>query len=257
MAISYYPNKIRVFPVHQNLTDDILAEHMNNVQAELFGVMAALGTPPHVYNDLQTDGVPTEAIPDDDGGIIDNDTFYTGNLRFWDPKVKPIDHGTVGQRLDDIERGKQNHAFQLVANTLPIASSNTALDRRPSAVRFPKPALTDHDPFELHNGVGVTLRKAGFWAFAGTVAYTLLGSTAGSNNGVYQATIDYDGEFVDGMDRDQLSGSDKTPILQPVLFGFFRSGTQISLRTSQNSGRGQRVRRARLTGICLRETIEV
>jgi hypothetical protein len=256
MAISYYPNRVRDFVTHRNLLDDVDAEHINAIQAELRATMLTLGTSPAVYNDIQTDNVPSAADPNDDGGISDDDSVsFTTTLRYFDPKKKPVDHGSVAQRLDDIERGSQFHAFRLRANGIDNASKSTALSERPRGVRFPKPA-SSNDPYNLHNGVGVTLRKSGFWIFNGSVVYTLQGSTAGSNNGVYQATIDVDGDYLEGMARAEVSGTQNHPIVNPTLMGFFPRGTRVSLRTSQNSGRNQKIRRAMLAGVLIRESID-
>ena len=254
MAVSYYPNRIRTFPVHQNLLDDVDANHINSIQDELGAVMRSLGTAPQVYNNIETDNVPTTAVPNDDGAVVDDDTSFTSVYRYYDPKIKPVDHGSVGQRLDDIERGSQFHAFRLRAAGLTVASGGVGLSVRPKGVRFPKPQA-DQDPYEMHNGVGVTLRKAGFWIFSGSTVYTLQGTTAGSNNGIYQSVIDYDGNFTEGMDRSQETGSNNSPVLNPVLMGFFARGTRISLRTSHNSGRNQKVSIARLAGVLIRESV--
>jgi hypothetical protein len=255
MPISYYPNRIRTFPVHQNLLDDVDANHINNIQNELAAVMFALGTSPQVFNDIQTDFIPTTVTPNDEGGVIDDDTLFQSTVRYYDPKVKPVDHGNVGQRMDDIERGRQFHCFRLRGTGMDIASGNAGLSTRPRGIRLPKPN-SDNDPYDMHNGVGVTLRKSGFWMFAGNVVFTLQGNTAGSNNGDYNATIDYDGNYLDGMVRDEISGRDKHPVLGPTLFGFFSRGTRVSLRASHNSGRLQKIRMARLAGALLRETID-
>jgi hypothetical protein len=252
--ISYYPNRVRTFPTHRNLLDDVDAAHINSIQAELHAVMTALGTNPQIYNDIQTDNVVTEAIPNDEGEVIDDDTIFTSTNRYYDPKVKPVDHGSLGQRLDDIERGKQHHVFRLAANNLNIASKTTSLSSRPGAVRFPKPSASN-DPFNLYNGVGVRLRKSGFWIFHASVLFALQGPTAGSNDGLYQAVIDHNGNFIEGLVREKESGTAKNPTMNPVLMGFFNAGTNISLRVSHNSGRTQKIRNARLAGVLIRESV--
>ena len=255
MATGYYPNRIRTFPTHVDFTEDVLADHVNSIQAELYAVMFALGTAPQVYNNIETDEVPSADTPNDDGSVIDDDTLFTSQFRYYDPKQKPVNHGTVGARLDDIERGTQHHAFHLRANNLDIASKSVALDQRPRGVRFPKPA-SKNDPYGLHNGVGVTLRKAGFWIFFGSTLYTLQGAAQHANDGIYQSTIDVDGDYLEGMVRHREDGSLAHPSLNPTLAGFFPRGARVSLRSSHNSGRNQKIRRAALSGILLRETID-
>lgn len=253
MANAYYPSRIRVFPTHVNLIDDVDAEHINAIQEELSAFMLAVGTSPAVYNNIEVDATVSTALPNDSGAVVDDDTLFTSSSRYYDPKIKPINHGSVAARLDDIERGKQFHCFALRANNLDITSSSTALSDRPRGVRFPKPSNSD-DPYSLHNGVGVTLRKSGFWMFRGSALYTLQGSSAGSNNGTYQATVDVDGDYLEGMVRQQESGSQMHPSLNPTRMGFFPRGARVSLRSAQNSGRSQKIRRASLAGVLIQET---
>lgn len=254
MAISYYPNKIRRFAEHRNLIDDVDASDINNIQAELVAVMSSLGVSPHVFNDIQTDNTVTTVVPNDTGSVVDDDNVaFASTVRYYDPKVKPVDHGSVGNRLDHIERGYQHHCFRLHASGLDIPSGPASLSVRPKGVRFPKPSNAGNDPYDMHNGVGVTLRKSGFWVFYATLIYTLQGSAAGSNNGTYQTTIDVDGSFLEGMDRSLESGAFLHPVHSPVLMGFYNRGQRVSLRTAQNSGRSQKIRIARLAGFLLRE----
>jgi hypothetical protein len=254
MTVAYYPNRIRRWPTHQNLIDDVDASHVNNLQAELERVMLTLGTVPQVYNNIETDGTVTTEVPGDDGSVVDDDTLFTGFVRYYDPKIKPIDHGSVGERLDNIERGSQFHVFRMRANNLDIASSGVSLQARPKGIRFPKPN-SNNDPNEMHNGLGVTLRKSGFWLFSGNVVFNFQGATANSNNGIYQAAVDIDGEFLDSMERDEETGAGKHSVLNPFTMGFFNKGARISLRASQNSGRNQKIRTARLSGVLLRESV--
>ncbi len=253
MAISYYPSRVRNFPTHQNLLDDVDAEHINNIQAELKATMLALGSNPQVYNDLvlDSDGSPA-GVPNDDGSVTDDDVTFTVANRYFDPKIRPFDHGSVGARLDNIERGRQTNVFRLRANNMNIASKVTALGERPSGIRFPKASATA-DPDGLHNGMGITVRKAGFWVFSGSVAYTLQGDAQGSNDGTFQAAIDVENDYLDGMDRREINGKNVHPILNPLRVGFVDRGSRVTLRTSHNSGRGQKIRTARLAGYLLRE----
>jgi hypothetical protein len=254
MTVAYYPSRIRRWPTHTNLIDDVDASHVNNLQAELEKVMLTLGTVPQVYNNIETDGATTVETPGDDGAVIDDDTLFTGYVRYYDPKIKPVDHGSVGQRLDNIERGSQFHVFRMRANNMSIGSSGVSLSARPKGIRFPKPS-SNNDPHEMHNGVGVTLRKSGFWLFSGNVVYNLQGAGVNANDGTYQATVDSDGEFLDSLFRDQIAGTNKDPVLNPFTMGFFNKGARISLRTSHNSGREQKIRTARLSGVLLRESV--
>lgn len=253
---AYYPQRVRAWPTHRNLLDDVDASHVNNIQNEIHSMMITMGTMPHVYNNYDTD--PETGLPVTETGEVINteDTAFTSWFRYYDPKVKPVNHGSVAERMDNIERGKHHYAFSARASNLVISSGPVGLADRPRRIVLPKPTLAN-DPWELYDpSGGFVLRKAGFWALSGSVVWTLMGNTAGANNGTYQATIDAGGEFLEGMDRDQETGQDKAPILKPFLMGFFAKGTVVTLRAAQNSGRNQRLRLSRLSGILLRETIE-
>lgn len=247
-----YPTRIPDFPTHQDIIEQVQAIHVNALQRELTSVIITLGTNPHVYNDINIPEVFTQAYPNDTGSVIDDDTMYQGQYRFYDPTVTPVNHGTVGQRLDDIERGKTRQVFTMTATNLDIASKNTDLSTRPKAIKFPKPSAKE-DPASMYNGTGVTLRKSGHWDFTATVIYNLQGNTAHSNDGRYQASIDHDNNWIEGMERSRESGNNDHPVLNPRLKGYFAAGTIITLRSSQDSGRNQKIRKAMLAGHLVRE----
>lgn len=253
---TYYPKQIRKWPVHRNLLDDVDASHVNNLQSELESVMYSLGVLPHIYNSVETNAEQSTPIDNDPGAVVDDDAPFVSVARTYDPRIKSIDHGNVASRLDNIERGKQFHAFRLVARGLNISSSSTSISVRPKGIRFPKPSSA-HDPYAMHNGMGVTLRKSGFWMFSGSITMTLLAAAASGNDGIYQAVVDWDNNFWEGMDRRKESGAVDHPVLNPVLFGFFKAGTWVTLRMAQSSGRTQRIRSASLSGVLIREAIGV
>lgn len=250
MSLSVYPNRIPLFPTHRNLLDDVDAGHINNIQREVMSLAQSVGTNPHIYNDINLPNVLGSVNTADEGGI-DADTAFSTTTRYYDPKVTPVDHGSVAQRLDNIERGKQNHVFKLRASNIDIASKAIALSERPRGIRFPVPT-TLRDPFSMHDGAGVVLRKSGFWVFNASVVYTLQGSTAAANAGTYQAVIDHDQNWLEGMDRVTID-TNIAPILNPTLAGFFPRGTRIMLRTSHSATANQRIRLATLSGLLIRE----
>lgn len=255
MAVSNYPGRYPAFPTHRNLLDDVDAVHINSIQSELVSVMRALGTSPQVYTHSQLELTETPASAEGDTGALigDDDPLFAGLAVAGVNKVVQFDHGTVGNRLNNIERGRQFQCFTLRGSNIDVPDQVSTISNRPKAIRFPKPNALN-DPYTMHNSAGgVTLRKGGFWIFLANVVFSLLGPQANDNNGMYQATIDYDGNFIDAMARNRLSGNNDNPVLTPVLAGVFSKGDLISLRVSQNSGRLQRIRRARLSGILLRE----
>ncbi|WP_371590933.1 hypothetical protein [Streptomyces sp. NBC_00470] len=46
---SFFPAQVRVFPEHQNQRDWVMAEHVNNIYAEMHGIESTVGTMPHEY----------------------------------------------------------------------------------------------------------------------------------------------------------------------------------------------------------------
>jgi hypothetical protein len=255
MSTSIYPRAIPLFPRHRNLLDDVDANHINVIQRELTSVSGILGVNPHIYNDVTVPQVTVAAIPNDQGGLDPDQTYNTGTRSF-NPQVRAVDHGTVSRRLDNIERGRQNHCFRLSAFAISVPpSSAISFSKRPRGVRFPKPGALA-DPFEMYDGVGVTLRKSGFWTFHGSVAVNILGSTDAERDGTYEAAIDYDGQWIQGLDRFIHTETNKDIVLNPTLSGFFARGTRITLRFAHNSIRSHNIRLARLTGFMIRENDE-
>jgi hypothetical protein len=256
MAVSIYPHGVPKFVMHRNLLDTVEADHLNRVQVELSAVLETLGTNPHIYNDVEIPAIDTSGSPTDDGGVVVDDStqYSSGVYRYFDPKVTPVDHGSVGQRLDDIERGTQNHAFKLAANNVNIPRSSTFLSTRGWGVRMARPALSS-DPFKYFNGSGVTLRKGGFWVFNASIGFNMLSASFANNSGNYQASIDWDGHWQEGMVRFSPASNGQAPILSPTLVGWFPRGTHILLRTTQDSNVTQRASFARLSGYLVREVV--
>lgn len=255
MAVSNYPGRIPSFPTHRNLLDDVDAVHINSIQTELAAVMRTIGTSPEKYTYSELDLTEAASTPEGFNGslISDSDPLFAGLAASEVLKTLQFDHGTVVNRMNNIERGRQFHCFTLRGLNIDVPNQVSSMDNRPNAIRFPKPN-TLNDPYKMYNNTGgVTLRKGGFWIFLSNVVFSLQGAQASSNNGMYQATIDYDGNFIDAMARNRISGNNDFPVLTPVLGGIFGRGDKISLRVSQNSGRLQKIRRARLSGILLRE----
>lgn len=251
MAIAIYPRAIPAFPTHQNLIDDVDASHVNNIQREITSIASVLGTFPQVYNDLTVPQVQTTYTPGDEGGI-DPETDFTGLLRYYDPTITPINHGSISNRLDYIQKGQQNHCFKLRASNISISrSTSVSLSAKPKAVRFPKPSTTN-DPFTMYNGSGVTLRKSGFWTFHGNILYTLQGTNT-QNDGMYVAAIDRQGNWLDGIHRRPVEPTGTAQSLNVTLSGFFNRGDVVKLRSMHNSAVTQKIRIASLSGFLIRE----
>lgn len=252
MSVAIYPRSIPAFPVHRNLLDDVDAEHINLIQRELTAIAGILGINPQVYNDVSVAAVVTSAIPNDTGGI-DGDTIqYDQAARAFNPLVKVVDHGTVGARLDAVETGQQFHCFRLAASTFSISATATLnLTTRPKGVRFPKPNASQ-DPNDMYNGVGVNLRKGGFWSLRGSVLFNRQG-TSNENAGVYEAVIDRNETYLDGMDRIDAAAGQQSITLSPRLEGFYNKGDRVTLRVAHNTAVNQQIRLAVLSGFLLRE----
>lgn len=252
MALSVYPRAIPTFPTHRNLLDDVDANHINNIQRELTSVASYLGVNPAMYNDRITERVVTTETPGDTGGV-DGESSFSGLPRAYDPRIEVIDHGSVAARLDYIQGGLQNHSFTLRASTLDVSSGSTSFSGTPKTVRFPKPT-TKNDPFDLFSGAGVNLRKSGFYMFHAYAVYTLSGSTSAENNGHYLGAVAHNGNWVESVDRRYVSGTSEPQTFSAILMGFFNRGDVIKMRVGQDSGRSQRIRVARLSGMMIRES---
>lgn len=254
-SLSNFPRRIALFPTHRDLLDVVEAQAVNNIQSELTAVQTSLGTNPHIYNDVAVDPQNPTGVVIDEGGEVTDDTLLYNSItyRYYNSKVTPVDHGTVGQRMDDIERGQQNHCFAIAANNFAIRDWPVGTSNKPLGIRFPKPPV-NRDPFKYWNGYGVTLRKGGYWVFKGSIGVALQ-TTNGTSDGVYLGAIDFDGNYLEGMDKQRVTGTAIQPILNPSIEGWFNPGTKIALRVAQHSGRGQRVTFARLAGHLVREGV--
>lgn len=250
--MAVYPSRIPAFVKHRNLLDDVDANHINYIQDEVNAISRYLGPMPHVYNDVATDLQSTAPEATNDPGGVDTLNYTTDAQR---AKVgsKPRVHANVSSRLDYIERGQQNHCFTLIATGVDLAPMAVNFSNRPRGIRFPAPGPR-RDPFGMFNGIGVTLRKSGFWMFNGNMIINTMGNTIAANTGTFQAVIDIDGGWIEGMDR-RFHELRTDLTLSVTRVGFFTAGSRISFRLAQNTPVTQRVRRANLSGVLLREDL--
>lgn len=257
--MSNYPNSLKKFPVHQDVTEFVQAGHVNNLQDEVEAIEETLGTRPQIFEDAEAEIVDFYSQltlgANDAGGL---ESAVSGTLTGFGLTDRAVRinrriYGSVAERLDFIERGKPSPVFRLAASTIDLPSAGVGIDNRPSGIRFPRPT-GQHDPFGMHNGIGVTLKRSGFWVFDGLAMFNMRSNTPANNYGIYSAAIDSAGDWLPGMNRvfffDSTAG---TVIVRTSWHDFFDKGSRISLRVAQNSGVTQGVLKARLSGHMVRE----
>jgi hypothetical protein len=257
--MSVYPSQLKTFVTHKNLIDDVDANDINAIQDELEAVQFTLGRSPTRFTDAQANvtdyyaQIPTSA--GDAGGLEADVVGSISNYGQTDRGVRSdtVDYSSVGARLDAIQRGKANHCFKLSATALDIPTSGVAIDDRPRGIRFPRPSVAN-DPFSLHNGIGVTIKRSAFWTFHGRTVYNLQGSTFAANQGQFNLTVDVDGEWLNGMARVEHDMANNLLIINTFREGFVDRGSRVTLRTSHNSTPTQKVRLATLSGSMIRES---
>lgn len=228
MALSTYPGSVPSFPSHKNLLDDLEADHINFIQRELTAVAGIVGINPHVYNNLESAAISTTGA-----------------------QMRRIDYGTVANRLDGVERGSSRHCFRADTSEVFLSPSPSLTW---STVAFTSPG-SSKDPFDMFNGVGVTLRKAGFWVFQATAFIIMTGELDSDNIGTYQTAIDTNGQWTDGVSRVYHDATTGALAMNMTKFGFFAGGTQVTLSAAHNALATQRISSASISGFLVRENV--
>ncbi|MFK0015761.1 hypothetical protein [Streptomyces sp. NPDC091027] len=154
-----FPNAIRTFPPHTDGRDFVLASDVNEIQDELTGVEATLGTKPQVYTNAT--GKKTE--------YKDLATRLDAMQRYDEQVAK-----TVNKLIDADEAGWN----------LPLASSRTSGTTIPPTKHNLDIATTDWhsitwnipitDPLDLiKNGPTITCPRTGWWIITCRVISTI------------------------------------------------------------------------------------
>lgn len=255
-----YPTSLKNFKTHQDLTDVIYGADMNTVQDELEAVQSTLGVYPYRFADAQAQTTDfyseITGLPGNDTGGLETDVLgmlidYAKADR--SIRTNTVVYSSVSDRLDDIQRGGQTHCFELTARSITVSpSAGSAVDNRPKGIRFPR-STVGNDPFSMHNGIGVTLKKGGYWRFTASVIYNLQTAVQANWTGMYNGAIDVDGDWLKGMARFEHQSNNQLVIMQPVREGFFDRGARVTLRTSHNAPVDHVVRLAGLAGSLVRE----
>ena len=244
MALGVYPYAIPEFPTFRNLQDDINANDINTIQREVSSIAGVLGQIPHIMDDVSIASPTIVSVPTGTGDTSDTITYSP--IRTFDPSGQVTDFGTVANRLRFMTQGKHVHCFKLLGAGIPLAGGDLTA---PKAVRLPL-SNPDWDPAQMYNGSGVVLRKSGFWVIQAAVYFTRQGENA---DGVYQASVDRDGNWAEGTERDRVINNSHDVSLNPSLTGFYERGTTLTLRAAHSAPVSQQIALASLSGYLLRE----
>lgn len=244
MALGVYPYNIPEFPTHHNLLDDINANDINNIQREVSSIAGVVGPLPHIMDDVSISSPSVVSVPTGTGDVSDTITYAP--IRTFDPTGQVTDFGTVANRLRFLHRNQHIHCFKLQGASIPIGTGDLT---NPKAVRLPL-SNPNWDPAQMYNGSGVILRKSGFWSIQGAVFFT---RTAENADGSYQASIDINGSWGEGTDRDRVVNNSHDVSLNPRFMGFLERGTVVTIRAAHTAAASQQIALATLSGFLLRE----
>ncbi|MDX3260706.1 hypothetical protein PV336_15915 [Streptomyces sp. MI02-2A] len=121
-----YPYQYKSFQSHRNLTDDVDASHVNNLQDEVAAIQQTLGIMPH------------------------QDTSLKMKVNTW---------ASVTARLDAIQRGKGVPACYLSKTSDSYKKTSTSGTKR---LTWPRPSAAA-DPENLYVSGGIRTNRAGWW----------------------------------------------------------------------------------------------
>jgi hypothetical protein len=256
--MAMYPNQVKQFKTHVNQIEDVDANDINAIQDEVTQIQKVLGLLPTRYverlgdttnfSSSFTGAAATGGLEADIVGPVAGYTQLDRNV-----KAGTTDYASVAERLDAIQRGHHAHVFKLRGSNITVVPSAAQIDQQPRGVYLPAGnAITD--PFGLYNGVGVTLKKSGFYSFDAHATWNLQGATAAVNNGIYNLAIDVDNDWLDGTDRDEHTANNWMVIQSVTRTGFFHAGSRVTVRVSHNATSTQKLRLISLGGYMVSES---
>lgn len=247
-----FPNGIASFPTHRNLTDDVDATHINRIQEEIVAMQSAMGALITEVTELESE---VNVIED----ALGNDLAANGEADEAGQRYDRIQFKSLKERITRIEKGQHIPVTEVHAPGPFFVKPyrNNFQNTMPHKVAV-KPKHSAHDPNHMWNGSGITLKKAGFWLVVGRVRYDVdYGNNDGTKNrGIYQASLEYGGNWTNGAARIDVTDPDKiwpNVHLNPIRLQWFPAGAKINLRTSQSSEINQRVFDAWMSATLIRQ----
>jgi hypothetical protein len=253
-----FPKGIASFTTKRNLLDDVDAADINRLQDEVVAIETTLGSAlnsiQEQLSDFQEDlaGL-AEDLGENAAADAANEALDAQQGR--DLTTLKSNFKTLGEQLAAMREGKHTLAAGLTVANISLKPVSTGhLDQRPTLIKMNKPTT---DPYKLYNGVGLTLRKGGFWILFAHCKINLGTKNRNLNNGFYQLAIDYDGNWRPGMDQrldDTPNNNDGQAfvMLNAQRAGWFRTGAKIQLRVQHNSKRNQLLSNAWLYAVRVR-----
>lgn len=235
-----FPNGIASFPTHRNLYDDVDAADINKIQEEITAIQTVLGALITEVEEIETDVIELEEEQESDDA-----TEVVFRQRFQDIK----------RQIGYLRGGYHILAAEVTCSNKNIAKITKNLETaKPSLLKMARPS-NSHDPYRMFNGTGLTLRRSGFWILQGHVRYDTRNSAGAANYGMYQAAIGVGANWGRGMDRTQPVHDNiwANVFLNPIVLGYYPRGTRVTLRTSQSSAITQKVARAWLSAVHVRQ----
>lgn len=257
-----FPNGIASFPTHRNLTDDVDASHINRIQEEIVAIQSTLGALVNEFDELESEVTVLEGevneveddVEDLEGSLALN-AYKDEQSQKWDRKQ----FANLKERIARIEKGHHIPVAELHApGPFFVKPYKTNFQNTMPHRVVCKPKSAAHDPNKMYNGVGITLKKSGFWLIHGWVRYDVdYGNNDGTKNkGIYQAALEYGGHWTTGMARIDVTDKDKiwpNVHLNAIRLQWFPAGAKITLRTSQSSEIKQRVFDAHISATLIRQ----
>jgi hypothetical protein len=231
--MAVFPRGIKSFPIHKNLLDDVKAEHVNDLQAEVVAIQEVLGPLVNEVAELNLEMNQDDA--DDEGAL----------KRTW------LQFKNIGDQLNFLRRGAHLPAFAATATDKwydPEQAGPTVPYR---LLPFPKPATDTH---KSYNGYGLTLPKTGFYLIRAQTNWDVYQLPLEDGFGTYSSVISLNGHGNFATVRTEHYNPEIRGVYcAPLFLGAASRGTKVKLLVNQNSSRRARVNSAWLSSIMLRE----
>lgn len=225
-----FPNGIASFKTHNDFTDPVEANDVNQIQNEVVAIEETLGA---ALNEI--------AVIEDEVSVLTTEQTTDAGI----DATLIRKYNTLKDLISALWDGQNIYAAATHGSNIKVNNTPAARPYPPNLLSLATPG-SNGDPMGMWNGTGFTLKKDGFWVAHGSVNFGLATTGPGSNDnfGTYEASITINGsDWITAIDRRYpvVDTYWHDVVLLPTLVGWYPKGTHLTLRAAQSSNLNQNV----------------
>src|SRR5881398_2526081 len=248
-----FPRDIANFTTKRNIFDDVDANDINRMQEEIIALETTLGA---AINELNSVEAGLGALQEE----VDLTEAELDELRQEEQTAESLTNirfKNLNDKLDYIASGQHIHAAsaQRVNVSVPSYPSNVNGGYGGTTVKLTRP-MAKADPWRMYNGIGLTLKKSGFWTLQASGHFGVVTKNGNNNQGIYEIAVAVNGHIdwraSESRDMRDHTGAWQDIALSGIAIGWFEAGTRITLLVRQSSKIHQNLVRGDLHAVCHR-----